>query len=728
MRPRNAPSAVDGHLRCGFWARWLVLWLGVGVLAMTGSVAALEPVGPAAGQSSVPLAGTAEVYLDVGGTLDLAAIGAGRVPFGPQRGASFGTLLTRGTLWIRALIKPWPDGGSTYLLLNNGSLESVTLYAPVRGQDGAALRILRGGWQYATTGAQERFVSPVFRLPADYDDARPLLIAVTSPYLLQFRVTLLTEAAWQRTGMELLLFLGLGLGSLVAILLYNLLLYAAIGDRHYLYYLLYAVTLVLYLGVDPYVGLARFVAPGTAGALMPYFPVFPLLMLAAMINFSRAFLASRQTAPRHDRLLRALLVAPLSVILMVVMGYPWEAARVTYVLLHILILLQVTVGFVVLRSGFRPARCFLLAVSAPVMGVLTFSAQVNGLLPHNALTVRALFIGFILEALLLSFALGNRTWLLRQEREASERLLLEHSKFLSVGQMLSGVLHQLKRPVIHAGNRLMILEALLERPAAEREAALPGAVAELRRTVGFMARTLEDVYRFYGQDQDRVSYRPAEQIELAVTLLTPMAVGSALRIERALLPDLVLHGYPHAFAHVLLIVIENAAVVLRERAVTDPLIRIEMAVAGDELWTTVADNAGGIRVQPIARIFDLITRPDRGSGIGIGLGLARRLVETKLDGRISARNRDRGAEFTIRLPLGAAGDLGADQRDIQVRQPGRGPASPPDSRRSAATDSASRPVAAAIAKSSRPVRRSRLSAVWRWVSVRPSSRIASRSA
>lgn len=79
-----------------------------------------------------------------------------------------------------------------------------------------------------------------------------------------------------------------------------------------------------------------------------------------------------------------------------------------------------------------------------------------------------------------------------------------------------------------------------------------------------------------------------------------------------------------------------------------------MGVEGDALWTTVTDNAGGIRVRPSERVFDLITRPGRGPGLGIGLGLARRLVETKLDGRISARNRDQGAEFTIRLPLGAA--------------------------------------------------------------------------
>ncbi len=649
MLRRLAPASAKAART---WRACLALgWWALTLLAMPGLAAEPTPCEfSATSGQSLPLEGVAEVFLDGGEAVDVSAIDAGRVPFAPQHGQSFGGLLTRGTLWIRAQIRPCPEGGGTYLYLNNGSLESVTLHVPIRGAGRTARRLLYGGWGHGA-GDQERFVSPVFRLPIDYDDSRPLLIAVRSPYLLQFGVTLLNQSAWQRESMGILLLLGLGLGVLLALLLYNLALFAGIGDRHYFNYLLYALSLLSYLGIDPYVSLFGFIAPGISVALMPYFPIFPLLLLVAMNVFSRAFLDSRHTAPRHDRVLKALLMVPAVVMLVLLLGYRWEAARFTYLLLHGMVFLQITAGISALRAGYRPARFFLLAVAAPLLGVLVFSGQIHNLLPRNEVTVRAFFLGFVAEALLLSLALGNRTYLLRCEREISERMLMEHSKFLSVGQMLSGVVHQLKRPVIHAGTRLVTLEALLEASPARRETALPQAVAELRRTISFMSRTIENVYRFYAQDREKVAFRPADQIELALTLLKPMTARNPLRIDRDLLPDLVLQGYPNALAHVLLILIENAAIVLRERAIAAPLIRIVMQLEDDALHVTVADNAGGIRGQPIESIFDPITRPASKSGLGIGLGLARRLVETKLDGRIFARNGVDGAEFLVRIPL-----------------------------------------------------------------------------
>ena len=643
------PGNLNPPGRASLWYRrpWRALWWLWLLLALTGATVTQAGVEPAAAQSPRLLEGRFEEFLDGEGRLDLADIESGRVPFAPLRSQAFGGLLARGTLWIRAHISPGPEGG-TYLCLDNGSLQSVTLYAPSRG---GGRRILRGGWGAGAASDQEDFVSPVFRLPVDYDDSRPLLIAVHSPYLLQFGVTVWNQRAWEHKGMVILLMLGLGLGVLTALLLYNLALYVAIGDRHYLNYLFYALALLIYLGNDPYVGLLRFVWPATSLSWMPYFPVFPLLMLAAMNVFSRGFLNSRLIVPRHDRMLNALLMAPVLVISLLLLGYRWEAARVTYLLLHGMVLLQITAGIAAIRAGYRPARFYTLAVAAPLIGVLVFSSQIHDLLPRNDVTTRALFLGFVVEALLLSLALGNRAYLMRCEREIGERMLLEHSKFLSVGQMLSGVVHQLKRPLIHAGNRVMALEALLEAAPARREAALPQAVAELRRTINFMSRTIEDVYRFYAQDREQAPFRPAEQIELALTLLTPMTAPSGLTIERDLPPDLTVHGYPNAFAHVLLILIENAAVVLRERAVADPRIRIVLWVAGAELWVSVADNGGGIQVRPIESILEPLARPPSASGLGIGLGLARRLVETKLNGQITVRNGDDGAEFLVRLPL-----------------------------------------------------------------------------
>jgi two-component system CheB/CheR fusion protein len=73
------------------------------------------------------------------------------------------------------------------------------------------------------------------------------------------------------------------------------------------------------------------------------------------------------------------------------------------------------------------------------------------------------------------------------------------------------------------------------------------------------------------------------------------------------------------------------------------------------------DDGIGIAADMLPHIFDLFAQadqaPTKGAGLGIGLNLARRLIELH-DGRIEARSdgKDRGTEFTIHLPVEEALD------------------------------------------------------------------------
>jgi diguanylate cyclase (GGDEF)-like protein len=65
-------------------------------------------------------------------------------------------------------------------------------------------------------------------------------------------------------------------------------------------------------------------------------------------------------------------------------------------------------GVVALLAGARPARYFLLAWSALLIGVLIYMLKTFGWLPHNMLTQNAFQLGALIEMLLLSLALGSR--------------------------------------------------------------------------------------------------------------------------------------------------------------------------------------------------------------------------------------------------------------------------------------------------------------------------------
>ncbi len=91
---------------------------------------------------------------------------------------------------------------------------------------------------------------------------------------------------------------------------------------------------------------------------------------------------------------------------------------------------------------------------------------------------------------------------------------------------------------------------------------------------------------------------------------------------------------------------------------------LDGASSAPAAWVSVLDSGGGIPEQDLERVFDAAYRGDAarsvgesagdggGAGAGLGLTIARGLVEAH-DGRISVRNDNGGARFTVSLPLGS---------------------------------------------------------------------------
>lgn len=86
-------------------------------------------------------------------------------------------------------------------------------------------------------------------------------------------------------------------------------------------------------------------------------------------------------------------------------------------------------------------------------------------------------------------------------------------------------------------------------------------------------------------------------------------------------------------------------------------IRLTAERQGTQAVVSVKDNGVGIPPAMLAKIFDMFVQVDRTlektqGGLGIGLTLARRLIEMH-GGTIEVRSdgQDRGSEFTVRLPV-----------------------------------------------------------------------------
>jgi signal transduction histidine kinase len=87
---------------------------------------------------------------------------------------------------------------------------------------------------------------------------------------------------------------------------------------------------------------------------------------------------------------------------------------------------------------------------------------------------------------------------------------------------------------------------------------------------------------------------------------------------------------------------------------SDGTVVVEAGAEAQHAYIAVRDSGGGIPDADLPRVFDVAFSGDNartpGSGAGLGLAIARGLVEAH-HGEVTVRNEDRGACFTVRLPL-----------------------------------------------------------------------------
>lgn len=139
----------------------------------------------------------------------------------------------------------------------------------------------------------------------------------------------------------------------------------------------------------------------------------------------------------------------------------------------------------------------------------------------------------------------------------------------------------------------------------------------------------------------------------ALAAADPVASAKGVRLEGRLTaetPELELS--PAEISRVFRNLLENAI----RHTPRDGTVRMEVGLTDGHAVVTVADACGGIPEQDLARVFDLAFRgepartPEGGAGAGLGLAIARGIVEAHR-GEIDVRNVDAGCCFTVRLPL-----------------------------------------------------------------------------
>lgn len=237
-------------------------------------------------------------------------------------------------------------------------------------------------------------------------------------------------------------------------------------------------------------------------------------------------------------------------------------------------------------------------------------------------------------------------------RREQEQILIQQSRFAAMGEMIGNIAHQWRQPLNALS--LLLQNVIFAYETGNMDKKLMDRVSiKGNLLISNMSTTIDDFRNFFKPNRIKEPFNIGEQLSKTLQMLQASLTEHQVSVECDIEEGLNVEGFGNEFSQVLLNIINNAKDALEERPVMNKLVQIKGYRSGNDIIIEISDNAGGIPDEIMDKVFDpYFTTKEEGKGTGIGLYMSKVIIENNMQGKLSVRNSDEGALFTITLVKG----------------------------------------------------------------------------
>lgn len=237
-----------------------------------------------------------------------------------------------------------------------------------------------------------------------------------------------------------------------------------------------------------------------------------------------------------------------------------------------------------------------------------------------------------------------------ENRLLKERFLLHESNITVTEELVGNIAHQWRQPLNIVGLTVQKLQFDFERNEVDDDY-LNEMVKEVLDVVKQMSRTVQSFRDFMQIDRKKQQFNPTEAVNRVLTFVdgSMKSAGISINLDAGR-EDLMINGYPNEFCRIILSMLNNSRKILMTNKTENPAISIRLSGRNSRCVVTFHDNGGVIPEQAIDGIFEPHSSAGRpGSGNGMVLHMAKEIIERKMEGKLTANNKEGGVEFRIEL-------------------------------------------------------------------------------
>ncbi|MFD2554462.1 sensor histidine kinase [Sphingobacterium tabacisoli] len=317
--------------------------------------------------------------------------------------------------WIRFSIKNESDIEDLIVNLSQANIDEVVFYSLRNGVvDSISINHRSNSGELAYP--HQYFL---FEVPLKKGEEITCYLRLLSNTQLSAPISIYSDKGLFKTLMKTDVFSAIYIGLMLSMILYNIFLYFSTREAHYYVYVSYIF----------WVTIAQL---AILGLLAPLFSIENKWISERLLTFSgamsgiaaiffvKSFLQTAKESPKFNMLLNVFLLGYVVAIGLLIGGVFIPAYKMVNIVAGGGSTIVLILAFQLSQQKYRQTKYFLVAWCIFLVSVLVYVLKDYNILPYNFYTLRSVQIGSVIEAILLSFALGDKINIYRKEKEESQ--------------------------------------------------------------------------------------------------------------------------------------------------------------------------------------------------------------------------------------------------------------------------------------------------------------------
>lgn len=241
-----------------------------------------------------------------------------------------------------------------------------------------------------------------------------------------------------------------------------------------------------------------------------------------------------------------------------------------------------------------------------------------------------------------------------EKQQNQERLMIHQSRQAAMGEMLESIAHQWRQPLNIIGLATANLETKYAIGSLDKND-FHEKMEIVSLNINYMSDTIDDFRNFLNPQRDMITFSPQKSLEEVITILKAQFKSNKITNTFTSNCNLNFYGVENEFKQVLFILFNNAIdaikLQMKEKVIEKGNIAITISSIDNKGIIEISDNGSGVDTDIIDSIFNpYFTTKSHSHGMGIGLYIAKNIIETRMKGSLSVENTQEGSCFRIVLP------------------------------------------------------------------------------